>query len=107
MTAISGHTQMAAYEFPCLIAIGTLLFFALGRNRTTEAAATANSESKSNKVFRFFGWLLLVGILLQVSLQMQRTLINHQQFQPGIVVEYVIELALAYFLIRPGRTRSN
>jgi len=107
MTTISGHTRIATFEFPCLIIIGTLLFFALGRNRTTETAATTNKESKSTKVFRFFGWLLLAGVLLQVILQIQRTLIDHQQFQPGIIIEYVIELALVYFLMRPNRNRAN
>ena len=107
MTTISGHTRIAAFEFPCLIVIGTLLFYALGRNRITEAAATTNKGSRSPKVFRFFGWLLLAGVLLQVFLQMQRTLMDHQQFQPGIIIEYVIELALVYFLMRPSSTRNN
>jgi len=107
MTAISGHTRIAAFELPCLIIIGALLFFAPGRIRTTQSTATTDTENSSNKTFRFFGWLLLAGVLLQVFLQVQSTLFDHQQFRPGLIIEYIFELALAYFLMNPVRSRKN
>ena len=107
MTTMLGHTRIAAVEFACLIVIGTLLFFAFGRKRTTGYTATTNEKNKSYKIFRLFGWVLLLGVLLQVSVQIRWTLINHQQFHPELIFQYVIELALAYYLMKPGRSGNG
>ena len=107
MTAASGHMRIAAVEFPGLIVLGGLLFFASGRRKSANPTTVAPGQDNSNRVFRVFGWILLAGVLLQVAVQTRLTLVDHQQFRPGLIVEYLFELALAYYLMRPGRSRDS
>jgi hypothetical protein len=107
LTSAFGHVGIAALEFPCAIVFGALLFFRSSRAKAKETTVGNEKTGKSNKLFRWFGWVLLFGVLLQIYVRVRLTAIYHRPFGSGPVIEYVIELALAWFLMMPGKNNEN